>query len=168
MARKQALGPFTWRHFLGIFLLLHPIIGSFSFWELDCPLENQGPSRVLAFAWLALRNKILTMDNIRPWNMVVVHACLLCLADEESVDHLLLHCRLTKALCPCIFIDFSCSWVLLQSLPKLFQQWFCPISRFKGKTIWRLSFLAFIWTIWKERNIRCFEGISTPPRRINP
>ena len=29
-----------------------------------------------------------------------------------------------------------------------------------------LSFLAVIWTIWKERNSRCFEGIASNESRL--
>ena len=32
--------------------------------------------------------------------------------------------------------------------------------------MWRLSFLAVIWTIWKERNSRCFEGIAVSESRL--
>lgn len=32
----------------------------------------------------------------------------------------------------------------------------------KGKITWRLSFLACSWTIWRERNRICSEGVVSP------
>ena len=58
------------------------------------------------------------MDNLPHRHILLVNACLLYLAEEESVDHLLLHCKQTKAL-----EEFNCSWVMPQSLPDLFHQW---------------------------------------------
>ena len=118
-------------------------------------------SRVLAFVWLALQNKILTMDNLRRRKMLIVNACPLCLANEESVDHLFLHCKQTKAIWLAILKEFNCSWFIPLSFPDMFHQWACPISTSKGKIMWRLSLIAFFWTVWKERNRRCFEGTSS-------
>ena len=92
--------------------------------------------------------------------MIIVNACPLCLVDEESVNHLL-HRKLTNAHWSSTLKEFNFSWVLPQSLSELFHQCYCPISSTKGKATWRLSFLACIWTIWKERNKRCFEGIDS-------
>ena len=34
------------------------------------------------------------------------------------------------------------------------------------KEMWKLTFLAVIWHIWKERNARCFEGAGTNENSI--
>ena len=96
-------------------------------WAADSPL---------AFAWLALQSKTRTMDNLRRRNMIVVNACPLCLANEELVDHLLLHCRLTKSLCSSIFKDFSCSWFLpgyLNSFRSYSKDGFARFLALKGR-----------------------------------
>ena len=112
-----------------------------SWWDL---WKIKAPPRVLAFAWLTLRNRILTMDNLQCQNMPIVNDCPLCLVNEESFDHLLLHCNQTKALWSSILKEFNCSWVQPQPLPELFQQWVCPPTNSKGKTMWHLAFLACI------------------------
>ena len=64
---------------------------------------------------------------------------------------------------------FDCCWVLPQSLPELFQAWKASKASTvdpRGKVMSRLSFLAVIWTIWKERNSRCFEGIAVSESRL--
>lgn len=37
--------------------------------------------------------------------------------------------------------------------------WWWPTRNPRGKDMWRAAFLAMIWTIRKERNGRCFNGI---------
>ena len=43
----------------------------------------------------------------------------------------------------------------------LFLAWKPPIGLPGGNEHRRLTFLAVIWTIWKERNSRCFEAVVT-------
>ena len=121
----------------------------------------KAPPRVTTFVWLALRKKILTMDNLRRRNMVVVNACPLCLADEETVDHLLLHCKMTKALWSSILNDFNCCWVLPESLPDFFQQWISPINTSKGKT---MSYP--FWHVSGQFGKREIEDASKGPLRL--
>lgn len=67
-----------------------------------CPLYSlwkmKAPPRVIAFGWLALRGGIPTLDNLRHRKRILVNVCPMCLADEETVDHLILGCKATKVL----------------------------------------------------------------------
>lgn len=51
---------------------------------------------------------------------------------------------------------FGYSGPLVDSQDQLFESWRMGVG-----LMWKLSFLAMIWTIWKERNECCFEGRSS-------
>ena len=55
-----------------------------SLWSIKAPHP-----RVMAFGWTALLRRILTMDNLRRQGLIIVNACPMCLASEQSIDHLL-------------------------------------------------------------------------------
>ena len=95
---------------------------------------------------------------------ILVNVCPMCLRVEETVDHLLLNCTKAQFICRSMVEWLDCSWVFLQSLQDLFQAWKAPSGGPRGKELWKLSFLAVLWTIWKERNSRCFEGASNSQR----
>lgn len=48
-----------------------------------------------------------------------------------------------------------------QNIQAHFEAWRAPINFPRGKAMWRASFLALVWIVWKERNARCFEGRSS-------
>ena len=50
------------------------------------------------FLWIAVRDGILTIDNLVKKNLSLVNWCCLCWCDEETVDHLLLYCKFAHAL----------------------------------------------------------------------
>ena len=52
----------------------------------------KAPMRVVIFGWLSIRRRILTQDNLRR-GRIVVNTCLMCLREEESVDHLMVNCK---------------------------------------------------------------------------
>jgi hypothetical protein len=73
--------------------------------------RTQAPSRAAFFSWLAALGKILTVDNLRKRNIIIVDRCCLCKRDGEIVDHLLLHCDVASTLWIHVFTRFGMSWV---------------------------------------------------------
>lgn len=75
----------------------------------------------------------------------------MCLANEEPVDHLLI-CPISQFMWRMVLRWFGCSWVFPYSLKAHFEAWKMAVGSKRGKDLWRSSFLAIIWNIWKVRN----------------
>jgi hypothetical protein len=71
--------------------------------------QNQAPSRAVFFAWSAALGKILTLDNLRKMQVIMVDRCCMYKRSRESVDHLLLHCDVASALWSALFTCFGLS-----------------------------------------------------------
>lgn len=70
----------------------------------------------LIFGWLVLRGCILSMDNLRRRNMIIINACPLCLSGEESVDHVLMNCLMAHQVWTSISAGLSAVGLLLRAL----------------------------------------------------
>jgi hypothetical protein len=53
----------------------------------------KAPSMVAFFVWTTVLGKILTHDNLRNMNVVVIEWFFICKKSGESIEHLLLHCQ---------------------------------------------------------------------------
>ena len=74
------------------------------------------PSRVSFFAWEATWKNVLTLDQIKRRGCPLANRCYLCLSEEESIDHILLHCEQARSLWNLLFSLFGVSWVLSYSV----------------------------------------------------
>jgi hypothetical protein len=54
----------------------------------------------------------LTIDNLRKWNVLVVEWFCMCKKSGESIDHLLIHCEVARALWSSILNLFGIEWVM--------------------------------------------------------
>jgi len=114
------------------------------------------PLKVAFFAWTAAQRKILTLDNLRKKRVIVIDRCCMCKMNGESVDHLLLHCEVARALWNVIFSRFSLSWVMPLWLVDLFVCWWTG-GRSRSAVVWKMVPCCLLWCLWREGNDRQFE-----------
>jgi hypothetical protein len=79
----------------------------------------KAPTRVAFFVCSAALGKILTHDNLRKRNVVVIEWCCMCKKNEESIDYLLLHCEVARDLWSYILILFGVEWVMPRTVLEL-------------------------------------------------
>ena len=89
------------------------------------------------------------MDNLQRRRVIIVNACPMCLVGEEPVDHLMIYCSIAHHLWMSIFTWFHVhvSGPLPNSLPSLFEFWRLGAGSKRGRIMWKVSFLAAIWSI---------------------
>jgi hypothetical protein len=116
---------------------------------------------VAFFVWSTALGKILTHDNLRKMNVIVIEWCCLCKKSGESIDHLLLHCDIARDLWSYILIVFGVQWVMSRTVLELLNSWGAAIGCGRAKEAWRLAPLCLLWCIWRERNAWLFEDVKT-------
>ena len=82
--------------------------------------HTKAPSRVAFFTKTAVLGKILTIDNLKKRNLIVINRCCLCKSDGETINHLLLYCEIDCSLWYALFSWFGLSWVMPSNVAGLF------------------------------------------------
>ena len=108
------------------------------------------------FGWLAALGKILTIDNLRKKNMVLINKCGMCKRNEESIDHLLLHCEGARVLWNAFFSCFGLAWSMPRGVVNLLQCWWLG-GRSCSVVVWKMVPHCIMWCLWSEWNKRYFD-----------
>jgi hypothetical protein len=125
----------------------------------------KAPPRVAFFVWTATWGRILTCDNLMRRGYTMAGWCCMCCCDGETVDHLLLHCSAVQKLWNYVFLTFRVHWVLPRQVADLLFGWHNWFGKHHSH-IWNLSPLCLMWTVWRERNLRTFEDLSSSPDQL--
>lgn len=114
------------------------------------------PSNVAFLIWTLSLCMILTMDNSKKW-VLLFQSDILCKKYRNLVDHLLLHCEVTKALYDGFFWRVGQDWVMPIKIANLLACW----NRFHNCSwevvMWKMIHLCHMW--WWERNEWCFNNL---------
>ena len=119
--------------------------------------------KVNIFFWILLQNKILTLDNLKKRGFFIVNHCVLCKNDEESVDHIMLHCPFSSMVWDKIWYFMSLDWVPHVTIQLFFLSWKAPSKNHLIIKLWDLILPFFCWGVWKECNDRIFKGVESNP-----
>ena len=58
---------------------------------------------------------------------------------------------------------FGVHWVLPRTVQDLIDCWPGALGRLRHAVIWRVIPHCLMWCLWRERNLRTFEGKETAP-----
>jgi hypothetical protein len=82
---------------------------------------------------------------------ISVAACPICLAEEESVDHILLHCHKHWIVWSKIINWWGLAWCCPKNLAALFSQWDSLVYEKFQKKAWLMLFFSVAWSLWLHR-----------------
>lgn len=116
--------------------------------------------KINLFFCTILQNKILTIDNLKCRGFALPNRCVLCLQEEESVDHLALHYSFSTSIWESFLKSFSLAWVFPSNIRDLFSSWQIHWTNSFLRCMWQLSLPNILWGLWKERNNRIFRDVS--------
>ncbi|RVX00295.1 Transposon TX1 uncharacterized 149 kDa protein [Vitis vinifera] len=118
---------------------------------------SHAPLRTRFFAWEAVWGKISTVDMLmrRGWSMV--NRCVLCKENEESADHILIHCGKTRELWTMVLSSFGVVWVFPNSVRNLLLEWKIKGLEKKKSVVWKMAPICLFWCIWESGIEECFK-----------
>ena len=120
----------------------HPPFPWKSIWKV------QVPTRIAFFTWIAALGKILTIDNLRKRKVLILDWCCMCKSNGESVNHLLLHCPITRDLWDMVFSLLGVCWVMPKGVEDLLACWVGRCGKGEAASLWKIIPHCLIWTIW--------------------
>ena len=91
--------------------------------------------RICFFAWEVTWAKILTLDQLKKGEWRIPNRCYLCKIEDETSDHILIHCLKARLLWQLIFALFGIQWVLNCSVREVLLSWHGSFIR--GKRLGR-------------------------------
>ncbi|GAU29053.1 hypothetical protein TSUD_278100 [Trifolium subterraneum] len=135
--------------------LMHMVIFK-SIWEIPTP------SKVIAFSWQLLHDRVPTRDNLILRGIITQDTggiCVGCEVFPESSRHLFMHCKVAHS----VWYEIS-KWlgvviVMPSNLFHLFDYFSAAAFSKKSRKCFRLVWHSVLWSIWKARNNKVFNGI---------
>ena len=97
------------------------------------------PQKIGFFAWEATWGKVLMLDQLKRRGRAFANRCFMCEEDEETIDHLLIHCKRAKTLCNLLLLVVGTSWVFPWSVFHTLLAWQGVAVGKKRKKIWMLA-----------------------------
>jgi exonuclease III len=125
--------------------------------------DSPAPSKVVAFSWQLLHNRIPTKDNLHLREILTQamgSRCVWCDHPLESANHLFLFCKVAHVVWYEIFRWLGLVIVMPPSIMILFD---CVSESAKNKMVrkgLRFVWHTVVWSLWCERNKEIFNNVK--------
>ena len=90
----------------------------------------------------------------------------MCEEEEETIDHLLIHCKFAKMLWDLLLSIVGISWVVPNTVLHTLIAWQGAAVGKKRKKIWLAAPLCLFWNLWRARNRLVFDNEAPSVQRI--
>ncbi|RVW36857.1 hypothetical protein CK203_113738 [Vitis vinifera] len=91
------------------------VLGKYGVQGADFPHSkiwvDKVPTKIAFFAWEATWGKVLTLDRLQRRGWQFPNRCFLCGCEEETINHILIHCTMAKGLWDIILALCGVQWV---------------------------------------------------------
>ena len=146
LLKESTTNGFSVRHMYRKLMFYPPLdFLSISIWNLIVP------PKLGFFAWEASWGKVLTLDQLKRRGIPLVNRCFLCEENEETIDHLLIHCSKAKMLWDILLAITEANWVFPRTVRQLLLVWQSASVGKNGREFgWRLLFVYSGRCGWKE------------------
>ncbi|WMV13212.1 hypothetical protein MTR67_006597 [Solanum verrucosum] len=131
-----------------------------SYWPWKMIWKVKVPFKVACFTWLLAKQVVLTQDNRMKKGLDLCSRCFFCECETETINHLFLHCKETVKLWQIFINKRGISWSMPGSIKEALACWNRDGNQSGHRERWKIVPACIWWTIWLERNQRCFEDKS--------
>jgi hypothetical protein len=156
---------------LGNIFAMEPEFGTQELRVFNNIWKSPVPSKVIAFAWKLLRNRIPTRVNLLHRGVEVnggVVSCVFCQRRDEDASHLFLFCDFAAGVWKAIFRWLGVVIVIPPTISILFDCLTGAAGSKKKRSGFSLVWHATIWAIWRSRNNVIFSnGIANPEELVD-
>ncbi|KAK2415965.1 hypothetical protein QL285_038402 [Trifolium repens] len=135
----------------------------------DLLWHRQVPLKVSIFAWRLLRDRLPTKTNLVSRGILApdLHYCVAGCGGIETAQHLFLSCSTFGSLWALVWAWIGFAEVESYSLPDHFVQFTYSVGGLRARrSFMQLVWLACVWVVWNERNLRVFKNSATPVHQL--
>ncbi|XP_059310048.1 uncharacterized protein LOC132061211 [Lycium ferocissimum] len=135
-------------------------------WPWRMIWKTKIPYKVNCFSWLLAKEVVLTHENLNKRGFHLCSRCYLCGEQAETVNHLFLHCKVTDQLWQLFLKMKKINWVKSGNIKEVMKCWNRDGNAAKKEKRWKIVPASIWWTVWKERNQRCFEDKQSSMQKM--
>jgi len=144
-------------------------IGAIQFRPWERIWKSWAPGKCKFFMWLVAHDRCWTADRLARKGLPHPEYCLLCDQEEETINHLLLHCVFARQVWFCVLQGLGLQVLAPQPDENSLDDWWeNVINRVDGPVKKGLNSIIILvaWSLWNHRNRCVFDGVQPNLREV--